>query len=576
MKKILKNMIFATAFLSVAACSLKEEPTSFVNKHNFYQTAEQCKSALNACYTPLNAIYVSDFMIAVEACSDLWSSGSSAGDSSVDVSPSKPQVGARVWENGYKGIVYCNEAIACIERAPIADSVKGYLAAEGRVLRAMYYYLLTSMFDGVPYYTCMVDNYHVQDSIRVLPRTPADTIRARLYDDLRDNAIPYFTEESGLKVRGGDAKDNRSGYAHGLMLMAKMAMWNACSQDKDAPKDAAYSREWFEKALVPLNALEELYGDFTEARYPLKETQWRYKNTAESIFEIQHAYSREGIRYHGNVAAIMMPKYDRDKDLFDGAHLTGYGTTLPNWNSLKANNAYAMFRPEWGKKQAESTSGYSGKSVFDPLPLTYDMTGTYKDGAGKERWLTKIDLEAWEKKEIRGKKIDRRVEYAVGLGNFETGETFGETKTWGVGWAGPKFWCPDMENTYDSNNYRIFRYADAILMKAEALANLEDQECVRYLNMVRARAGVNDYEFVGFPEFLTFLYDERARELGGEFMRKFDLVRWGIWHEAIAKSQKDEVRAALKCHRYYPIPDKQCALSNHALSNPEYEANGLK
>ena len=133
-----------------------------------------------------------------------------------------------------------------------------------------------------------------------------------------------------------------------------------------------------------------------------------------------------------------------------------------------------------------------------------------------------------------------------------------------------------MENSYDSNNYRIFRYADAILMKAEALANLEDQECVRYLNMVRARAGVNDYEFVGFPEFLTFLYDERARELGGEFMRKFDLVRWGIWHEAIAKSQKAEVRAALKCHRYYPIPDKQCALSNHALSNPEYEANGLK
>ena len=104
--------------------------------------------------------------------------------------------------------------------APLDESVKRPLAAEGRVVRAMYYYILTSMFDGVPFYTCMMDSYHVQDSIRVLPRTPADTVRARLYRDLRDNAIPYFTEENGLKVRGGDAMDNRSGYAHGLMLMA--------------------------------------------------------------------------------------------------------------------------------------------------------------------------------------------------------------------------------------------------------------------------------------------------------------------------------------------------------------------
>lgn len=569
MKKILKNVIFAAVVSSTAACSLKEEPTSFVNKHNFYQTVDQCYAALNSCYAPLNNIYVADFMIATEACTDIWFSNSSAGDATLDVNPAKPQVGTRVWENCYKGVMYCNEAIANIDASPLDESVRKPLAAEGRVMRAMYYHILTSMFGGVPYYTCMVDTYQVQDSIRVLPRTPADTVRARLYEDLRSNAIPYFTEENGLKVRGGEAPNNRSGYAHGLMLMAKFAMWNACSQDKEAPKDPDYCRDWFKKALEPLDSLERLYGDFTEARYPLKETQWRYKNTAESIFEIQHEYSRDGVRYYGNVAAIMTPKYDRTKDLFDGVKLEGYGNTLPGWNSLKGHNAYAMFRPASGKKEEEDPG--KTNSLFAPLPLTYD-----KENVFQNRFMTKLDLDAWEKKEIRGKKIDRRVEYAVGLGNFETGDTFTAAREWGVGWAGPKFWCPDMENTYDSNNYRIFRYADAVLMKAEALANLGDWTCRDYLQLVRKRAGVDGAtpDFSDFSDFLAYLRDERARELGGEFMRKFDLVRWGIWYDVIETVPHSNYDKALPCHRYYPIPDKQCALSGYELRNPEYENAG--
>ena len=561
MKNILRNIILAAVSVSAAACSLKEEPTSFVNKETFYQTADQCYAALNACYAPFNNIYVADFMIATEACTDLWQSKSSAGDSSLDVSPSKPQVGAKVWEQAYKGVVYCNEAINCIENAPIADSLKGPLAAEGRVLRAMYYYILTSMFDGVPYFTYMADSYEAQDSIRVLKRTPADTIRTRLYKDLRDNAIPYFTEENGLKVRGGDAYNNRSGYAHGLMLMAKFAMW---------------TKDW-EAALVPLKQLDTLYGTLNEANYPLEKVQWRYKNTEESIFEIQHEYARDGVRYYSNVAAIMMPKYDREKDLFDGVKINGYGNTLPGWNSLQATNIFGLFRPAWGMVEKETNAGYS---IFDPLPLTYDTEATYFDAANSRyRYHTKIDTKALAKGEIRGKKIDRRVVYTLGLGNYETGGTFTQTKTWGVGWAGPKFWCPDIENTYDSNNYRIFRFADAVLMSAECYAELGDlSSATRYLNMTRDRAGLDPLpDYTEYEAFMEELREERARELGGEFTRKFDLVRWGIWYERTKTlSGNDNLKARiLPCHRYYPIPDTQCALSNGNLDNPEYETNGL-
>ena len=163
MNKILKNLMFAVVVCSAAACSLKEEPTSFVNKYNFYKTPLQCQAALNRCYAHFNNIYVSGLMIATEGCTDLWYSKSSAGDSSLDVLPAKPQIGATIWEKGYQGVMDCNEVIACINKAPIDEEDKYPLAAEGRVLRAMYYYVLTSMFGGVPYYTCMIDTYQLQE-----------------------------------------------------------------------------------------------------------------------------------------------------------------------------------------------------------------------------------------------------------------------------------------------------------------------------------------------------------------------------------------------------------------------------
>ena len=117
-------------------------------------------------------------------------------------------------------------------------------------------------------------------------------------------------------------------------------------------------------------------------------------------------------------------------------------------------------------------------------------------------------------------------------------------------------------------------------MMAECYANLQaDPElCMKYLNLIRERAGVDHFtNFTGYEDFLVFLRAERARELGGEFMRKFDLVRWGIWYEQTYQyTHKDLLREKmLRCHRYYPIPDKQCALSGYILDNPEYKSEGL-
>ena len=68
------------------------------------------------------------------------------------------------------------------------------------------------------------------------------------------------------------------------------------------------------------------------------------------------------------------------------------------------------------------------------------------------------------------------------------------------------------------------------------------------------------------------IQSERARELGGEFHRKFDLVRWGIWYDiTLAKNESSKLKANIRpCHRFYPIPETECALSGGVLTNDEY------
>ena len=98
----------------------------------------------------------------------------------LDVTPAKPQYGKNVWTQGYKGVMYCNECVECISSADLADGVKMPLAAEARVMRAFYYYVLTCMFGDVPFYTTMVDTDQRLAEIRRLPRTPAHEIRQEL------------------------------------------------------------------------------------------------------------------------------------------------------------------------------------------------------------------------------------------------------------------------------------------------------------------------------------------------------------------------------------------------------------
>ncbi|MGK6351265.1 RagB/SusD family nutrient uptake outer membrane protein [Parapedobacter sp. DT-150] len=82
------------------------------------------------------------------------------------------------------------------------------------------------------------------------------------------------------------------------------------------------------------------------------------------------------------------------------------------------------------------------------------------------------------------------------------------------------------EDRNPDNTFMIFRYADAILLHAEALAELSrDNEAIASLNMIRERAEATPYSGTGGQALKDFIFWERCRELFGEGHRYFDLVR---------------------------------------------------
>ena len=108
-----------------------------------------------------------------------------------------------------------------------------------------------------------------------------------------------------------------------------------------------------------------------------------------------------------------------------------------------------------------------------------------------------------------------------------------------------------------ANNYRSIRYADVLLMAAEAEAQSGGSNAENYLNQVRARAyGNNSHDYSSSEgSILNAIYEERRKELVGEGHRFFDLVRTGQAADHIDgfTPNKNEV---------FPIPLVELELAN--------------
>lgn len=127
-------------------------------------------------------------------------------------------------------------------------------------------------------------------------------------------------------------------------------------------------------------------------------------------------------------------------------------------------------------------------------------------------------------------------------------------------------------------NFRVLRYADVVLMAAEAANELGGAAnidlALKYLEMVRARARANNTAILppvttrNQEQLRQAIRHERQVELGMENERFYDLVRWEIDLETMHEAGKTSYQ---KRHRLVPIPQPEIDKSGGVLKqNPDY------
>ena len=142
-----------------------------------------------------------------------------------------------------------------------------------------------------------------------------------------------------------------------------------------------------------------------------------------------------------------------------------------------------------------------------------------------------------------------------------------------------------------SMNRIVFRYADVLLMRAEAFAQLnKTDEAISLVNQIRTRAAKSTQMIASYPtlygvkfyvtnykgsypkdEAVRIVKMERRLELGMESERFFDLVRWGNAATTLNKYYAEEISHCAiytTAHftadkdEYLPIPYEQVSASN--------------
>lgn len=119
-----------------------------------------------------------------------------------------------------------------------------------------------------------------------------------------------------------------------------------------------------------------------------------------------------------------------------------------------------------------------------------------------------------------------------------------------------------------NNDYVVFRYADVLLMKAEAILRggtptaVAPTTALAAVNLVRARVNATPLTSVNLDQ----LSDERGREFYWEGMRRTDMIRFGKFlAPRVLKLGTSDSKYLL-----FPIPNQQLAVNPNLVQNPGY------
>jgi starch-binding outer membrane protein, SusD/RagB family len=540
---------FFVAAFNQSCTNLDEELYSEVTPDNFFKTEEEFIAALGNAYTQLGNYASGDVTNLQECTTDeevVPTRGSDWDDGGnwrrLHLHSWKFEDGATggAWDFCFSGVTTANQLIYQFEtlasNGQIDEAVAAAYVAELRTLRGFFYWQLLDLYGNVPLVT---------DFANADPEPPTKS-RQEVYDWLvgeLEESVPLLSKAVDGTTYG------RMNYYAGMTLLAKIYLNSGVYVN--TPK-------WSQA----IAACDEIINSGKYDLEPNYFTNFNVDNAGSSEFIFAIPYD-----------AVFFQGFQLPMQTLHYTSQFTYDLTEQPWNGFcSLEEFYNSYSDEDLRKGDPGTlEGPAGRRGNFLAGYQYTSGGIMAqdgsaDGADPDGaplnfgnlfsglpQINELGPQAWRQSGVR-------------IGKWEF--TMGGTRNM-------------------SNDFAVFRYADVMLMKAEALWRVSndaaDAASLALVNQIRGRAKVPDLTTLDGP--LSFaiedgdvpggeLFNEMGREMVFEHNRRQDLIRWGFWNDnakwTLPYNNPGDVLKSGDYLKIFPINRDKLSANKNLVQNPGY------
>jgi len=566
MKKSLAyiGLIIAVLIVTVfnqSCTKLDEELFGEVTPANFFKTQQEFISALGAAYTQFADFAANDPFNMQECSTDEgvyptrgqdWDDGGTQRRVFLHAYGTEDGYINGSWNFGFGGVNTANRLIyqftSLVESGQVSQAIADAYIAELETVRGFFYWQLIDMYGNVP----LVTDFAKAEA------APLTKTRKEVYDFVVGNletAVPKLSDAVDGTTYG------RMNKWAGYTLLAKLYLNS---------KVYTGTAEW-DKAIAACDQV------INSGKYSLESnyfTNFNVNNSGSKEFIFAIPYDQ--VFFNGfNLAVRTLHYGSQDTYNLTAQPWNGFCTLEEFYNSydnadLRKGDVGTLTSP--AVKRGNFIAGYqwkaSGGLVMDdgfeapnptrsPAPLLGDPDGkplNFGNMGSTQPQINELGPQAYRQAGVR-----------VGKWEIELGAH------------------PDNMN----NDYAVFRYADVLMMKAEALwrksGSATDAAALALINQIRARAGVPNLTTLDGPVSFDMtgpsvaggeLFNEIGREMFAENHRRQDLIRWGLYNDvakwALPFYNPGDVIKTGAYLTIFPIHKDKIAANPNLIQNPGY------
>lgn len=525
MNLIKSTIAFLTIFTLFSACTKVDVPVeNELTPENFPKTEAQFLLASGAAYAKFRDSYCNAYWQAQSLSTDEailptrgsnWYDGGRYKEMHYHSWTADNAIVSGAWTWGFSTISSCNQILALFAQSPDSEA-KLNIMAEIRTLRAITYFMMMDLYGNIPVITTFGD--------AALPKTQnRSAVFAFIEKDVLE-ALPRLSEVIGTATYGRPTK--YAAYA----LLAKMYLNAEVYTGTPRYNDVVTMCDNVTKSGKYVLA-DDYFGMFKPNNGAA---------TPEFIFAIPYESNQaknESFTWYGL-------HYGLSGKFGLSWRISGPTSTIPEY--------YANFDTPGDVRNDCWVTGKQFDFSGNPVTILTTKKGldanyTGADGADALNWQLEFSPNIT----------------LVNVANFDAGS---DVLSSAKGIRNMKYY-PDAAaiDRNANNDVPVFRYADILLMKAEAILRgataTNGQTALSIVNDLRGKRKATQLSALSLNELLR----ERAREMNWETWRRNDLIRFGKYEESWGfKTDKDVNK------RLFPVPASERILNPGLAQNPGY------